>query len=122
VNFEKEINKIKYQLRLVSSVLDYRKFPIETMVLDFDWGKEELNIMHDIFERYDKIIENKEDLSCFKYAGAFEQEFKKEFDMDYQKIKFIILALHYSHQWTRVTKIYAETNQCSEFDNVLYSK
>lgn len=117
-DISKEIEKIKYQLKLLADTLDYEIHPIETLVIELDWGREDLDAAHDIFEEYDKKLENKEEVNWVE----FELRLEKRFETGYQTIKYIILAFYNNHQWVNVCKGYAKEHDVVEFKEINYGK
>lgn len=96
---KKEIEKLKYQMQLVGNMIDSDIYPIESLILSFDWDNDDLNKAHDIFEKYDKKIEVKEeDINWVK----FEKELEEQFSISYQEVKLIILAFYKNRQWSEV--------------------
>lgn len=109
-----EIQKIKYQLRLVAESLDFNLNPIASLVVSMDWGEGELDRAHDIFEVYDKKLSNNEKVNW----TAFEFELRDQFGIGYQRVKSIVLAFYKNHQWTNVCKEYATAHDCVEFHEI----
>ena len=114
----KEIEKIKYQLKLLADTLDYKNYPIETLVIERDWSRDDLDSAHDIFEECDKKLENKEDVNWTE----FEVKLEKRFGIGYQTVKDIILAFYNNHQWVNVCKGYAKEHDVVEFKEINYGK
>lgn len=114
---QKELEKLKFQMKLVGESLSFEEHPIANLVIEMDWGNEELNIAHDIFEIYDKQIEADEEPNWH----AFESEFKSKLGLDYQMLKLVILAFFRNFQWTRVCEVYAKANECMEFHSITRS-
>ncbi len=98
-----EIEKIKYQLRIVGQTINYESHPVEALILSMDWAEGDIDRAHDIFEKYDKKIEKEEKINWHE----FEQELKNAFRIEYQTVKSIILAFYNNHQWTNVCYGYA---------------
>lgn len=112
----KEIEKLKYQIQLVGNTIDSDFYPVESLILSFDWDNDDLNKAHDIFEKYDKKIEAKENNINWT---EFETELEKQFCISYQEVKVIILAFYKNRQWSEVCYQYAKANQCLEFDRFI---
>lgn len=102
-DFSDEIEKIKYQLRIVGQTINYESHPVEALILSMDWAEGDIDRAHDIFEKYDKKIEKKEKINWHE----FEHELKDAFGIGYQTVKSIILAFYNNHQWTNVCYGYA---------------
>ena len=113
---KKEIEKLKYQMQLVGNMIDSDIYPIESLILSFDWDNDDLNKAHDIFEKYDKKIEVKEeDINWVK----FEKELEEQFSISYQEVKLIILAFYKNRQWSEVSYQYAKQNSCIELNGIV---
>lgn len=110
----REISRIKFQMRLLRETLDFHRHPVPSLVLELDWGEEELDAAHDIFERYSNQLETGSDVDW----QAFESEFSNRLRIGYQLLKRVVLAFFRSHQWTRVCRAYAEARPCSEFEEI----
>jgi hypothetical protein len=113
--FEKRIEKLEYQISLLISTMDSDKYPVESMILYLNWNNEDLNKAHDIFEKYDNKLENKEDINW----TAFEQELRKTFEIGYQTVKTIITSFYKNRQWSGVCYYYAKSHQCMEFNSLI---
>lgn len=100
---EKELRKLKYQVRAIGETIDYQNHPVEALILEMDWGEGDINRTHDIFEKYDNKIEKGETINW----RDFEMELRNEFNIGYQTVKSIIIAFYQNHQWTNVCYQYA---------------
>ncbi|SMF08690.1 MULTISPECIES: hypothetical protein [Pseudomonas] len=97
------LEKLKYQVHILGNTIDYQSYPVESLILSMDWGEQDINRAHDIFEKYDDKLIAKEKVNW----GEFESELKTEFNIHYQTVKSIILAFYKNHQWTNVCYGYA---------------
>lgn len=112
-----EIEKIKYQLRIIAQTVDYDAHPVEALILSMDWSEGDINRAHDIFEKYDKKMDDGEKVNWMQ----FESELENEFKIGYQTVKSIVLAFYRNHQWTNVCHAYAmsfEPNAPVEFHQI----
>lgn len=117
---KQEMTKVKFQLELLSSSLSFEENPIAVLVNSLNWSSDDLDKAHDIFEKYDKMLENdKKDLIN---GYGFESEFEQEFGISYQTLKMIVLAFYYNSQWVDLCIEYAKANRCMEFDRILINK
>ncbi|MCH7974847.1 MAG: DUF1878 family protein [Bacteroidetes bacterium] len=112
--FLEEINKIKYHLRLLADTLYDENYPIESLVIELDWSREDLDAAHNIFEEYDKKVEKEEKINWTE----FEFRIRDKFGIGYQTVKLIILAFYKNHQWTNVCKGYAKEHDVIEFKEI----
>lgn len=112
-----EIQKIKFHLALLAEALDSRDHPIPTLVISLDWGQEQLSQAHDIFQKYDNILESDE----VPNWNEFENEFAEQMGIHYQRLKSIVLSFYRNHQWTDVCSGYALAKPVSEFYEILRS-
>lgn len=114
----KEINKLKYQIQLLANAIDSERYPIEVLVIELDWDRDDLDAAHDIFEEYDKKIKKGEEVNWVK----FELDIKNKFNIGYQTVKSIILAFYENHQWIDVCKGYAKQHDVVEFKEIIFGK
>lgn len=111
---EKQIEKIKFQLKSISDTLDFKKYPIEYLVINLNWDENDLKIANDIFEEYDNKLQASEDINWTE----FELKIRNQFEISYQTVKIIILAFYGNHQWVDVCKGYADCHDVSEFREI----
>lgn len=113
-----QINKLKYQMSLVGESLDSREHPIATLVIEMDWNEEDLDKAHDIFEKFEGILESGDEPNWYE----FEQEFNQKFGISYQTLKVVVLAFHRNFQWIHVCEVYAKAKECMEFHEITRPK
>ena len=99
----KRLNKLEYQVSILSECVDFERYPVQTLILSMNWDDTQLNKAHDIFQIYDEKLENNEKVNW----AEFEFALKNEFSIGYQTIKSIILAFYNNHQWVDVCHGYA---------------
>jgi hypothetical protein len=99
------IKKLSYQISIVGQTIDYNKHPVEALVMEMDWGSDELDKAHDIFERWDKRLEEGEKIS----SAEFERDFHEALGVSYQGLKSIILAFYKNYQWPNVCEAYVDS-------------
>ena len=117
-NIERELEKIKFHIRLIGETIDYRSYPIPFLVIEIDWNDKDLDKAHDIFEKYDDKLEREEKVNW----KEFEMELQNTFGIEYQTVKSIVLAFYRNHQWTRVCAGYAKAYECIEFNEIIRSE
>ena len=117
-DIENEIKKMKFHISLIGETLDYRNNPIPALVIQMDWNENDLDAAHDIFEKYDNMLEAKEEVNW----RAFEMELRKKFGIGYQTVKSIVLAFYRNHQWSEVCTLYARSCECVEFHEITRAK
>lgn len=110
----KKVEKLQFQMRLVGESLNSKEQPIASLVISMDWNESDLDRAHDIFEKYEEILESEEQPNW----TAFEAEFNKEFGIGYQTLKSIVLSFHRNYQWTHVCEVYAKAKECMEFHEI----
>jgi len=98
------IEKLAYHVSLIGETIDYEKHPIEALILSMNWGREDIDKAHDIFERWDQRLENGGAMS----TSEFESDFNRELGISYQGLKSVILAFYRNHQWTNVCEAYVD--------------
>lgn len=99
----KDIEKLKYQVSVLGETISHQTHPVEALIFSMNWGVGDIDRAHDIFEKYDKKLEEGESINW----NEFETELKDEFSIGYQTVKSIVLAFYDNHQWTDVCHGYA---------------
>lgn len=97
------VEKLQYHVSVLSDCVDYERYPVERLILSMNWDDAQLNRAHDIFQKYDELLANEEDVNWM----AFEHELRDEFNIGYQTVKHIVLAFFNNHQWVEVCHGYA---------------
>ncbi|MFW1765928.1 hypothetical protein ACG9X2_10760 [Acinetobacter bereziniae] len=110
----KEIEKIKFQISQIGLALDREKYPIPSLIVSMDWNEKDLEDVHNIFEKYDDLIESNSNPNW----STFESDLNKRFGVTYQGIKPIIKAFYRNGQWIDVCTAYAKEHECIEFDEI----
>lgn len=103
-DMDRIIEKLVYHVSILGATIDHDKHPVEALILSKNWDETDLEKAHDIFERWDKRLEDGEKMS----TGGFESDFKRELGVSYQGLKPIILAFYKNHQWTNVCEAYVD--------------
>lgn len=101
---ENDIEKIKFHIRQLAEALDIEEHPIPALVIELDWDEKQLTKAHDIFEKYDWLLE-KTDKPNWK---ALEDDLKAEFDIGYQEVKSVVSAFFDNGQWRNVCRWFAK--------------
>lgn len=109
-----QIERLKYQVRMLGETIDREDYPIHKLIISMDWGEEELEKANDIFEKYSEKLDQGEAL----ISGAFEKDWKDQFGISYQGLKTIINAFYRNHQWTDVCEAYATQHDVVEFHGI----
>jgi hypothetical protein len=109
------VQRLQFQMKLVGEALDHREHPIASLVISLNWSEQDLEAAHDIFERYDHLLEENKSPQW----GQFEHELRDRFSISYQSVKWIILAFYHNGQWTSVCQEYAKAYSCAEFHEIL---
>ncbi|WP_137983357.1 hypothetical protein [Pseudomonas viridiflava] len=99
----KDIEKLKYQVSILGETISNETHPVEALIFSMNWGVGDIDRAHDIFEKYDKKLEEGKSINW----NEFEIELKDEFSIGYQTVKNIVLAFYDNHQWTDVCHGYA---------------
>ncbi len=105
-DLEGEIEKLQFQVRLLGEAIDSDENPIAALVTEMNWGENDLNDAHDIFEEVSNQL-NKHITPDF---GLFEEKLKDRFDISYQGIKPIVLAFYQNSQWLDVCEWYVRAH------------
>lgn len=114
-DLEEQVQRLKYQVRLLAETVDFRDHPVPSLVVELDWGSDELSKAHDIFEEYERKINKNKKISWMK----FEVKFKDELSIGYQRLKSVVLAFYRNGQWVRVCTEYAKEHEVVEFYEIL---
>ena len=112
------IEKLAYHVSLLGETIDYEKHPVEALILSMNWGRADIDKAHDIFEQWDKRLEQGGAMSTSK----FESDFNRELGISYQGLKSIILAFYRNHQWTNVCEAYVDafgTSPAVEYHSIM---
>jgi len=109
-----DLEKIKYHIALLAESLDAREHPIEKLVVSLDWSEKDLDTAHDIFQKYDELLEKKEVIIW----GGFEHDFHSQLQIGYQTLKLVVLAFFRNDQWVDVCRAYAIDKHCLEFSEI----
>jgi len=99
------LQKVEYQISILSECLDYERYPVQSLILSMNWDSKQLNKAHDIFQKYDEKLDKKEAINWH----AFEHDLEEEFSIGYQTVKSIVLAFYNNHQWVDVCYGYAKS-------------
>ena len=95
-----KIEKLQYQVKLLGDTVDFKEHPIEYLVVSMDWTEEDLDRVHDVFDKYDQKLTENESIRW--------GEFEKDLDTDYQTIKRIVRAFYRNDQWSDVCYAYVK--------------
>jgi hypothetical protein len=106
-----EIQKLKFQIQLIAESINSKEYPIAPLVISMDWNENDLDRAHNIFEKYEKLIEDGEAPNW----NIFESDFREHLSIDYQALKSIVLAFYRNSQWESICMEYAKANECMEF-------
>jgi hypothetical protein len=100
-----ELKKLKFHIKMLSdaAIVTEGMGDLASLVVSFDWSERELNTAHDIFESYEKKLNNAEAANW----RTFEKEFSEKLDINYQGLKSVVIAFYRNHQWVNVCAAYA---------------
>ena len=99
------IAKLRFQVSILGQTIDSDSHPIEALIMGKNWGNDELEKAHDIFERWDSRLEKGEEIN----TAQFEGDFSRELGVSYQGLKSIIRAFYKNDQWTNVCEAYVDS-------------
>ncbi|MGE6440714.1 hypothetical protein ACQKC9_04000 [Psychrobacter sp. NPDC078409] len=103
MNLEEKVNLLQYHVTLLANCIDSDEHPVENLILTMNWNEEQIEKAHDIFQKYDELIDLKSDIVW----SRFEHELRDQFSIGYQTVKRIVLAFYRNHQWVDVCYQYA---------------
>ena len=101
----KILEKIKFQIASIGQAIDFDRYPVESLIISMDWGREELNLAHDVFEKWDVMLEAGEGMN----SSAFEADFSESLGLNYQGLKSVVLSFYRNGQWTNVCEAYVDS-------------
>lgn len=113
----KKIDKLEFQMKLVGESISSEDNPIAALVISLNWGKDDLEKAHDIFEKYDNEIE----VGNTPNWASFEGDFEDQLHINYQRLKSVVLGFYRNFQWTEVCTQYAKEHNCIEFHSITKS-
>ena len=114
MSVEQEIKKLRYQVKLLGEAINSQEHPIASMVIERNWGEDDVEEALDILEKYDKQLEKDGTIQ----GGQMERELRDRFQIGYQEVKPIILGFWRHHNFPDVCKAYAKQFECSEFHEI----
>ena len=106
-----QLERLRYQVRMVGEALEGDAYPIQSLIIELDWGEKELDEAHDIFEKYTQLLKENEEF----ILESFEIEFLDRLSVGYQTLKLIILAFHKNNQWLKLCEAYVLAHDVMEF-------
>lgn len=99
------LEKLEFHVKLLAESLNHTENPIASLVVNFDWSEQDLDAAHDIFEMFDKKLQESEKINWCD----LEKEFNEKLNISYQGLKSVILAFNRNGQWTEVCHAYASS-------------
>jgi hypothetical protein len=99
------IKKLQYQVSILGQTIDDKKYPLQSLIIEKDWSEEDVDIVDDIFDEWDKRLQKNENFS----SGEFEKNFSDRLNVTYQGLKSIILAFYKNDQWINVCEAYVDS-------------
>lgn len=99
------VRKLQYQVQILGQTIDGERHPVEALILGKDWGEEDIDKAHDIFDKWDQKLERGEKME----SGDFEMDFQRQLGVSYQGLKSIILSFYRNSQWTAVCEAYVDS-------------
>ncbi|MGE5343583.1 MAG: hypothetical protein ACM3SY_19100 [Candidatus Omnitrophota bacterium] len=110
----KELEKLKFQIKQIAEAIELDYYTIPSLVIEMDWGKQELDKVHNIFKKYNTKLEAGETPDW----NQFEQDFNHELGIGYRELKIVILAYFGNDQWVQVCRKYAKAKEYDEFHEI----
>ena len=101
----KRLDQLEYRVSILGQAIDYDRFPIEALIMSMDWGRSDIDKVHDVFERWDNRLEKGEKIN----RSEFEKVFEQAVGVTYQGLKSILIAFWENHQWTNVCEAYVDS-------------
>lgn len=99
------LEKLEFHVRLLAESLNHTENPTASLVVDFNWSEQDLDLAHDIFETFDIKISESKNINWYE----FEKEFQEKLNISYQGLKSVVLAFNRNGQWTEVCHAYASS-------------
>jgi len=101
-----QLEKMQFHIQLIGETIDYEKYPIPGLVINFNWSPDELDSAYDIFEEFEKKIKHGE-TSLLHFE--MENEFKDRLGISYQGLKCIVSSFYKNSQFVDVCIAYAKS-------------
>lgn len=99
------LKKLQYQVSILGHAIDHSNYPVESLIMEFNWAQEDMDEVHSIFGRWDSRLSGGGQMD----SGEFEADFKSGLGISYQGLKSVILAFHKNGQWKNVCVSYAKS-------------
>ena len=96
--------KLQYQMSVIADTIDYDDHPVELLILSMNWDRSDLNRAHDIFEKWDKVLQAGGSVD----QHEFEHDFDRELGISYQGVKSVVRAFYKNDQWTDVIEAFVD--------------
>ena len=112
---ERELKKVRFQLQEIGRFLGPQGAETVSLLIEKNWGEEELTAAHDIFEKYDTQLQDQEKLNWVQ----FEADFRNELNVSYQGLKSVVLTFFRTGYWEDICLAYAKEHPVSEFSEIL---
>lgn len=101
-----EIDKLKFHVGLLSQeLLDTKKHPISSLVVGLDWSETDLDAAHGIFEEYESILFEKENISWTDFAKSFEEKL----GITGPQLEAVIVAFCRDTRYVEICQAYARS-------------
>lgn len=107
----KQLEKLKFQVKMLSDSVDYDKHPIGGVIVSMDFDQDQFDTLHNIFEKYNNMIITEQ--CTYQYLSTFEYELKTALDIDEEKLSNVIFSFHQNYQWTSICDAWIEYNDLS---------
>lgn len=115
-----ELDKLKFHLALLSrELLDVKKQPISSLVIGLDWSETDLDTAHGIFEEYESILFEKEDISWSDFAKSFEAKL----GINNLQLEAVVLAFCRDTRYVEICQAYARSfgpEVTSDLESILF--
>jgi hypothetical protein len=105
-DFLNEIDRLKFHVSLLSQeLLDARKHPISSLVVGLNWSEADLDTAHGIFEEYESILFEKENISWTGFAKSFEEKL----GLTEPQLEVVIIAFCRDTRYVEICQAYARS-------------
>ena len=110
---QREIEKMRFQIRELCRCIDTSS--MLAMIIEFDWGQEELQHAENIFRKYEPLSRNSDSND---WASRLRAEFESEFGIGHQGMKIVIQAFFPNSLWRNICIRYAHIHSAIEIDHI----
>jgi len=112
---EDTIRRLRYHVGLLSEALPTQGNELTKLIVSFNWDDEDLDDARAIFDEYQQKCEQGKQIT----ENSIEHDFRKRFDMHYQRFKSVVLAFYANREFRDVCIQFAFHQDVLEFHPIM---